>query len=289
MGSTDVRTPIADTSRLAARLQDSKVRVLDCTVVMLPTPDGGYTFRPGREEYDAGHIPGAVFVDVLGELSDKRSPLPMMMPPVEEFAETMAHYGVGEGTQVVLYDRGNHAWAARVWWMLRVAGFDDAAVLNGGFQKWVAEKRPVSTEPVSYPRGTFKPRPRPELMATREQVLKSIGNREVSLINALSPEEFRGEKLRFPRAGRIQGSVNVYCQSLIDPGTQAFLPEAELRKKFEASGALGARQAITYCGAGIAASADALALTLLGMENVAVYDGSMAEWTADPSLPMETG
>jgi thiosulfate/3-mercaptopyruvate sulfurtransferase len=289
MGSTQVQAPIADTSWLADRLQDSQVRILDCTVVMLTTPDGGYTFRPGREEYDAGHIPGAVFVDVLGELSDKRSSLPMMMPPVNEFAGIMATYGVGEGTQVVLYDRGNHAWSARVWWMLRVAGFADAAVLNGGYQKWVAENRPVSREPGRYPKGTFKPRPRPELMATREQVLKSIGNRDVSIINALSPEEFRGEKVRFPRAGRIQGSVNVYCQSLIDPGTQAFLPEAELRKKFTASGALEAGQAITYCGAGIAASADALALTLLGVKNVAVYDGSMAEWTADPSLPMETG
>jgi thiosulfate/3-mercaptopyruvate sulfurtransferase len=256
---------------------------------MLPTPDGGYTFRPGREEYEAGHIPGAAFVDVLGELADKRSTLPMMMPPIEEFAETMSKHGVGEGTRVVLYDRGNHAWAARVWWTLRVAGFDDAAVLNGGFQKWVAEGRPVSKEPGKYPRGNFRPRPRPELMATKEHVLRSIGNKDVSLINALSPEEFRGEKTRFPRSGRIKGSSNVYCQSLIDPKTQAFLPEAELRKKFEATGALQAKQAITYCGAGIAASADALVLTLLGARNVAVYDGSMAEWTTDPSLPMETG
>jgi thiosulfate/3-mercaptopyruvate sulfurtransferase len=126
-------------------------------------------------------------------------------------------------------------------------------------------------------------------MATKEQVLKAIGDRDVSIINALSPEEFTGEKVRFPRAGRIAGSTNVYCQSLIDPQTQCFLPEAELRKQFEGTGALQAKQAVTYCGAGIAASADALALTLLGVKNVAVYDGSMAEWTADPSLPMETG
>lgn len=284
-----MRAQLVETEELLQKLKDSTIRVLDCTVVMLATPDGGYTFRPGKEEYDAGHIPGAVFVDVLGELADKRSKLPMMMPPIDEFAETMSAYGVGEGTQVVLYDRGNHAWAARVWWMLRVAGFNDAAVLNGGFQKWVAGKRPVSTEPGEYPNAHFRPRPRPELLATKEQVLKSIGDKGVSIINALSPEEFRGEKTRFPRSGRIKGSTNVYCQALIDPKTQAFLAEAELRKKFETTGALTGKQAITYCGAGIAASADALALMLLGVENVAVYDGSMAEWTADPSLPMETG
>jgi thiosulfate/3-mercaptopyruvate sulfurtransferase len=284
-----MRAQLVETEELLQALKDSTICVLDCTVVMVPTPDGGYTFRPGREEYDAGHIPGAVFVDVLGELADKRPKLPMMMPPVEEFAETMAGHGVGEGMRVVLYDRGNHAWAARVWWMLRAAGFDDAAVLNGGWQKWMAEKRPVTKEPGSYPRGRFMPKFRRELIATKEQVLKSIGTKDVSIVNALSPEEFRGEKTRFPRSGRIKGSSNVYCQALIDPETQAFLPEAELRKKFEATGALKAKQVITYCGAGIAASADALALTLLGVKNVAVYDGSMAEWTADSSLPMETG
>lgn len=280
---------IIQTHALAARQAEASLRILDCTVVMITAPDGGYGFRPGREEYDAGHIPGAVFVDVLGELSNRQSQLPMMMPPLDNFATSMGGLGVGQGTQVVLYDRGNHAWAARVWWMLRVAGFENAAVLNGGFQKWVAEGRPVSKDPAKYPKGDFRPKPRPELMATKERVLESIGKKEVSIINALTPQEFRGETGRFPRRGRIPGSRNVFCQTLIDPQTQAFLPEAELRKKFEAAGALPAQQAITYCGAGIAASADALALTLLGVRNVAVYDGSMAEWTADPSLPMESG
>lgn len=280
---------ICETDWLAENSGNSRVRIFDCTVVMVPTPDGGYTFRPGREEYDAGHIPGAAFVDVLGDLADKRSTLPMMMPPVAEFAATMAKYGVGKGAQVVLYDRGNHAWAARVWWMLRAAGFDDAAVLNGGWQKWLAEKRPVSTEPGTYPQSEFTPRPQPELIVSKEQVLDSLGRQGVTLINALTPQEFRGEAGRFPRRGRIPGSRNVFCQTLIDPKTQAFLPVEELRKRFETTGALQADRTITYCGAGIAASADALALTLLGVKNVAVYDGAMAEWSADPSLPMETG
>lgn len=124
-------------------------------------------------------------------------------------------------------------------------------------------------------------------MATKQEVLDSLHARGVRLVNALSPEEHRGETTRFPRAGRIPGSTNVYYQSLVDPQTHAYLPARKLREQFEAASAMSADRVITYCGAGIAASSDALALTLLGKTNVAVYDGSLAEWTADPALPME--
>jgi thiosulfate/3-mercaptopyruvate sulfurtransferase len=124
-------------------------------------------------------------------------------------------------------------------------------------------------------------------MATKQEVLDSLHARGVRLVNALSPEEHRGETTRFPRAGRIPGSTNVYYQSLVDPQTHAYLPARKLREQFEAASAMSADRVITYCGAGIAASSDALALMLLGKTNVAVYDGSLAEWTADPALPME--
>jgi thiosulfate/3-mercaptopyruvate sulfurtransferase len=235
-------------------------------------------------------VPGAVFVDVLADLAAKDVALPIMMPPLVEFVRTMERLGVGDGTEVVLYDRSNHAWAARVWWMLRSAGFDAAAVLDGGFAKWSAERRPVSTEADTYPAARLTARPRPELFATKERVRASLEDSTVTLVNALSPEEHRGTaNTRMPRPGRIAGSRNVYCQSLIDPATQAYKPVAELRALFERAGALGTERVIAYCGAGIAASSDALALTLLGIPQVAVYDGSLAEWTADPTLPMETG
>jgi len=231
-----------------------------------------------------------VFVDVLGELAAKDHTLPMMMPAIDELAATMEGYGVGEGTEVVLYDRSNHAWAARVWWMLRACGFDAATVLDGGWQKWLSENRGTSTSPAAYPRGRLVPRLRPELFASKEQVLDSLAEPRVTLVNALSADEHRGvAPTRFPRAGRIAGSRNVYCQSLIDPATKTYRPVPELRDLFEQTGALKAERVITYCGAGIAASSDALALTLLGVRDVAVYDGSLAEWTADPTLPMETG
>ena len=285
-----ISSPLVSTDWLAANSRRPELRILDCSVVMRTTPDGGYAFVGGREEWTQAHIPGSVFVDVLGELAAKDNPLPMMMPGIEDFAAAMEGHGVGEGTQVVLYDRSNHAWAARVWWMLRVCGFDTAAVLDGGWQKWLAENRPASAAPAAYPRGAFRPRLRPELFASKQQVLDSLARPDVTLVNALSADEHRGAApTRFPRAGRIAGSRNVYCQALIDPTAKTYRPVPELRELFEPTGALNAERVITYCGAGIAASSDALALTLLGVRDVAVYDGSLAEWTADPTLPMETG
>jgi thiosulfate/3-mercaptopyruvate sulfurtransferase len=173
--------------------------------------------------------------------------------------------------------------------MLRACSFEAAAVLDGGWQKWQAEGRALATQQGRYPEAAFEPRFRPELFASRERVLGAIARTDVTLVNALSPEEHRGTKpVRFPRRGRIAGSMNVYCQSLIDPDAKTYLPRERLRELFAAAGVDDSREAITYCGAGIAASSDALALTLLGVPTVAVYDGSLAEWTADPMLPMET-
>jgi thiosulfate/3-mercaptopyruvate sulfurtransferase len=285
-----MESQLVSTDWLQDRIGHPRLRVLDCSVVMRTAADGTYAFVPAREEYAAGHIPGAAFLDVMGELADKRSPLPMMMPPAEEVAATLARHGVGDDSEVVLYDRSNHAWAARVWWMLRAIGFDAAAVLDGGWQKWHAEGRPVSTGAPQPQPTALTPRPRPGTFASKEDVLAALARSDVRLVNALSPAEHRGEApTRFARAGRIPGSTNVYCQSLVDPATHAYLPRERLREIFAAAGVLDAPRTITYCGAGIAASSAALALALLGVENVAVYDGSLAEWTADSSLPMERG
>jgi len=283
-----VPSPLVETSWLGDQLGAPDLRILDCSVVRKDNPDGSYGFAPGKENWEKGHIPGSIFVDVLNELSDPSAATSLMMPPIEKFAAIMAGRGIGDGMRVVLYDNSNHAWAARVWWMLRVCGFDNAAVLNGGWNKWLAEGRAASTEATSFPAATLTPQPRPELMVTKDQVLSSLGKENITLINALSPESFNGEVVLFPRPGRIPGSKNVYCQTLVDPENHNYVDAVKMRQLFEASGALEADQVITYCGGGIAASSDALALVLLGVENVAIYDGSMSEWTADPDMPLET-
>jgi thiosulfate/3-mercaptopyruvate sulfurtransferase len=286
--SLTLPTPLVDTAWVADHLRAPDLRILDCSVVRQDNPDGSYAFVSGRPQWEQGHIPGSIFVDVPGELSDPHAATSLMMPTPAEFTRIMAQRGVGDGTRVVLYDNSNHAWAARVWWMLRTCGFDNAAVLNGGMHKWLAEGRTLSTDPGEYPEARFTLRPRPELMADKATVLDALGKDEVRLIYALSPAAYSGAVKLFPRAGRIPGSANVYCEALIDPRTHTYVDNDRLRELFEPAGALRAEKVITYCGGGIAASSDALALVALGVNNVAVYDGSMAEWTADPSTPLET-
>jgi thiosulfate/3-mercaptopyruvate sulfurtransferase len=285
---TDLPVPLVTTDWLAANLRAADLRIVDCSVVMRTADDGSYAFVPGAEQYERGHIPGGVFVDVLTSLSAKDHPLPMMMPPPDEFAATMAGLGVSDESRVVLYDRSNHAWAARVWWMLRYCGFDGAAVLDGGWNKWTAEGNTISTQKTDHPPGKLTVRIRPKLFATKRDVVESIRAPGICIINALSPELHSGAVQRYARAGRIAGSENVHCESLIDPRTHAYIDADALRERFESTDALSAERVITYCGAGIAASSDALALTLLGHRDVAVYDGSLSEWTSDPDLPMET-
>ena len=286
--SAHLPAPLVTTDWLANNLDATDLRIIDCSVVMRTAADGSYAFLPGTEEFERGHIPGSVFVDVLTDLSARDHHLPMMMPGPEKFAATMATLGVSDASRVVLYDRSNHAWAARVWWMLRYCGFDRATVLDGGWNKWTAEGKPTSVEETRYPPGKLSVAVRPRLFASKREVFESLQGAGISIINALSPEDHSGATSRRPRPGRIPGSTNVYCQTLVDPETHAYLSAEALRERFESAGALPASRTITYCGAGIAASSDALALTLIGHGDVAVYDGSLAEWTSDPEMPMET-
>jgi thiosulfate/3-mercaptopyruvate sulfurtransferase len=281
--------PLVTCGWLAGHLSDPDLRVLDCSVVFGVTEQGGFTISPARDDWAAGRIRGSVLVDLPGALSDDTSDIPLMMAPPEQFAEVMGQHGIGQGTMVVLYDRAFNMWAARVWWMLRAYGFDDAAVLSGGWRKWTLEGREVSTDRSQYPPATFEAHLRPELMATKDEVQTSIESGATCLINALTEKEHSGEVQRYARAGHIPGSFNVPSRALLDPNTQEYLPLDEIRKLVEPTGALERDRVITYCGGGVAASSDAFVLTLLGHTNVAVYDGSLLEWAADASLPMATG
>jgi thiosulfate/3-mercaptopyruvate sulfurtransferase len=284
---------LVETQWLAAHLNDPGLRVLDCTIDRQAGPDGVVRLASGRGLYDQGHIPGSAFCDFVEDLTDRASMLPSMLPPAEQFAEAMSRYGIGDGVRVIIYDGSReswpHMWSARVWWMLKVFGFENAAILNGGFYKWKLEGRPISTEPSSYPGATFVAAYRPELIADKQDVLASIGADGTSLVNTLPREVHAGTApSNFERQGHITGSVNVPIVGLVDPETHAYLPPEEIRRQFEEVGALGGERVITYCRAGIAASAGACALGLVGQQNLAVYDGSLAVWTADPDLPMQT-
>jgi thiosulfate/3-mercaptopyruvate sulfurtransferase len=274
--------------RLSDALVDPALRVLDATVFLQIHPDGSeVTIESGRAAYDDAHIPGAGFADLI-ELSDPRRPAWFMLPDANRFSDAMSRLGVGPGTHVVAYDGEDGIWAARLWWMLRVYGFDAVSLLDGGLEAWRAAGLPLSTETKDVAPGGFGPRFRPELLATREDVEEVVQSGGACLVNALRVELFRGDVPITPgRFGHIPGSVSIPHVALVDAATNRVLPIDRLREHF--AGALEEPRVITYCGGGIAASFDAFALALLGRDDVAVYDGSLVEWSSDPDLPLEVG
>jgi thiosulfate/3-mercaptopyruvate sulfurtransferase len=283
---------LASTAWLAAQLGDPDLRIFECTTYLRPAePDEGVPYHPeaGRADYEAGHIPGAGFLDLPGELSRQDAHVAFMMLPAERFAEVIGRHGIGDGVHVVLYSRGTAMWATRVWWMLRVMGFE-AAVLDGGFEKWLAEGRPVSIVPCRYPRATFTPRPQAALMVDKDGVLRAIDDPGTCLVNTLRAADFRGEEpSRYGRPGRIPRSVNLPWPELTDPDSKTFIPLEQARARLAAIGAERADRVVCYCGGGISATMGLFLLHRLGHRKLALYDASMAEWGRDPSLPIERG
>ncbi len=278
---------LVDVDWLRQHLEDPDLRILECSVAFEIGEGGAIRFFSGREDWERGHLPGAGFADLMGALSDPRGEHHFTLPSAEAFAAAMEALGVGEGTRVVLYDRSFTMWATRVWWMLRAVGFDDAAVLDGGLTAWEAAGGALSTEAPTPRKGKLPLALRPELFADKQAVRRVVETGSACLIDALTPEMFRGEVAPYARPGHIAGAINVPAFGIVDPESRRFLSEAALRERF--AGALeGGRPIVTYCGGGIAATADAFVLHRLGCEQVAVYDGSLSEWSADPALPMET-
>ena len=276
---------LVTTEWLSQHLDDPDLVLLDCTVCTMPEEDGGFHNVSGREDYDCGHIPTAGFADLMGDLSDSNNPIEFAVPTPEQFCSAMGALGVGDDSRVVLYDTNYSAWAARVWWMLRWVGFDRAALLNGGMGAWAAKGRPLSTEPVTRPVKQLTPKPRPELIADRDEVLASIGDDGVCLIDTMPPEFYRGEMTLYERSGHIPGASNTNGLDLLDE-TGRIHPDDKLAVMID--GDRNART-ITYCGGGIMASLNAFVMTRLGFTDVAVYTASLQEWAADPANPMAVG
>jgi thiosulfate/3-mercaptopyruvate sulfurtransferase len=269
---------------LARHLGEPDLVVLDCTVNVVQEA-GGLRAESGRADFDQGHIPTAGFADLLTDLSDRSSPVEFALPAPERLAAALGALGVGDDSRVVLYDSGQTGWAARVWWMLRWLGLDRAAILDGGLVAWELDGQPLSTEPAGHPRRPLTPNVRPELVADRDEVLAAVGDGHTRLVDTLPPEHYRGDWALYARPGHIPTATNVPSGELFDEQGR-FRPDAELVEIL--GGDTDARH-ITYCGGGVAASANAFAMTRVGFRDVAVYMASLAEWAADAANPMVTG
>lgn len=283
---------LIDAATLDAHRDDPGVRILDATVLLQRPPQGGpYEVLSGRAGYDAGHIPGAAFADVAGDLSDPDAPYAFTLPSAERFARAAGALGIGDGVHVVVYAQSATMWATRLWWLLRYFGFDAVSVLDGGLSAWQAAGLPLETEASIHPPATFTAVPRPELLANRADVEAiARGEGRACLVNALSPEVFRGEgPSSYSRPGRIPGSVSLPHATLVDPATNRFQPLPQLREALAAAGAQPGQEVVAYCGGGISATVDVFAYVLAGRDDVKLYDGSLTEWTADPGLPLEVG
>lgn len=280
-------------SALFERLDDPTVLIVDASVNLTRESEGApYKIVSGRAGYDVAHLPGAVFADLLTEFSDPDGSLPFSVPEPARFAQVAGALGITPSVDVVVYTQDLPTFAPRLWWLLRYFGFESVSVLDGGLAAWRAEGLPV-TDAVTPPRAAegFNAVPQEHLIARRAQVERVSSQAEdACLIHALSAPEFRGEGApEDARAGRIPGSVNVPWSSTIDRDTGRYRSPDVLTAAFAAAGVRPDQPIITYCGGGIAASMDAFALALAGHEDVRVYDGSLAEWVADPSLPLVRG
>ena len=282
------------TAELAGMLDRPDIRLFDCTTYLEAAPaesDAPYIAVPGRHTFEAGHIPGADFLDLQGEFSDHNTALHFMMPAGAQLEAAFGRHGVSADSQVVLYSIGTPMWATRFWWMLQSLGFDNAAVLDGGLDAWKAEARAVEVGPAKgYRSATFTAKPRDGYFVGKNDVLAASTDRNTVVVNALGPQFHKGmEPSRYGRPGRVPGSCNVSAATLLDSKTKTFVPLPDAETKFAAQGFRKDKRVVAYCGGGISATIDLFMLHRLGYHNLTLYDGSMGEWAKDASLPIETG
>lgn len=240
-----------------------------------------------REPYAAGHLPGARFADLSQQLSDATAAFPYTRPDAQAFGAAMRALGVSNERKVVIYDRENGIWAARVWWLLKSFGHAQACVLEGGWRAWLARGLPLDTTPEPVNPGDFTAVSQPGFFVDRAYVQQVIaGQHNAQLVNVLRRPVFRGEESKYARPGHIPTSLNLPYNELIDPHTHTFIPRPALLATLQPFINRPGIEWVLYCGSGITAAGFALALAVAGVDHVSVYDGSLCEWSADPSLPM---
>jgi thiosulfate/3-mercaptopyruvate sulfurtransferase len=273
---------LVSTEWLAEHLSRPDVRILDCTW------HHASTNLDGRTQYRGRHLPGSVHFDI-DHLADKSNPLPHMLPSAADFAKKVGLLGIGDGDRVVVYDRlyGGAA-AARVWWMFRVFGCDKVAMLNGGYGKWTKEKQPTDMTPVRPEPRSFSATYNPALVRSLAEMRENLVTAAAQVVDARGPAKFEGTQedvFPFKKLGHIPNAINIPWADLIDPETGEFIAANALATRFAAAGIDLDRPIVTTCASGIISCAAALGLYLLGRKNVAVYDGSWAEWGLAEDTP----
>ena len=282
--ATDDPKILVSTAWLAAHLKDPDLRILDATWFLPNDP------RDPKAQYQAEHIPGARYFDI-DDVSDNRSDLPHMVPPVEKFMSRMRALGVGDGHQVVVYDAEGLFSAARVWWLFKLMGQDNIAVLDGGLPKWIADGHPTEDMPPIIRDRHMTVRRQNHMVKDVTQVSSASKLGDYEILDARAPGRFRGEApepREGLRAGHIPNSKNVHYEALLNEDRTMKEPDS-LRSVFDASGADLTKPVITSCGSGVTAAIINLALARIGKSDHALYDGSWTEWGAFPTLPVATG
>ena len=278
--------PVVSAEWLRTHLAAPDVRVLDCTWFMPGSP------QTGKQAYDAHHIPGARHFDI-DDIADTTIPLPHMLPPPEKFSSRVRRLGLGDGHRIICYDQNGFLASARAWWMFRAMGHADVAVLDGGFNSWREAGGAVEDLPPHFMADRhFTVRPRRDLVRNLDQMKQTVGSGAAQVVDARSGPRFRGE-VEEPRPGlrkgHMPGALNVYYADLIAADGR-LKPEAELRAAFEKAGVDLSRPIINSCGSGVTAAIVALAQSMVGHDDAAVYDGSWAEWAQPESGgAVETG
>jgi thiosulfate/3-mercaptopyruvate sulfurtransferase len=276
---------LISTDWLAAHLGDPHVRIVDSSF-KLP----GIT-PTARQDYDQGHIPGAVFFDI-DDICEPGSSLPHMIPSANLFAQKIGALGIGDDDRVVVYDSAGLFSAGRAWWMLRLFGHHDVAILDGGFPKWRAEGRPLDTAVPSPPQRRFTARSNPALLRDKRALVENLATRREQVVDARAAGRFDGtapEPRAGMRSGHIPGSRSVPYELMTDPGTRQLKSADKLTALFRDAGVALDRPIVTSCGSGVTACALAFALHLIGHPGAAVYDGSWSEWGLPGDTPIETG
>ena len=271
---------------LMQQLNDPAVRIYDTSVLLLAA-EQGYTSQPGRERYLQEHIPGAGFINLSDDWSDTRSPYNNTLPQIDALAAAIGRDGISNDNLVVLYSSSHLMWATRAWWLLRYAGHTNVKVLNGNLAAWLDAGLPVEAGAKAYAAATFSPSERADVFVSTAEMVAGM-EEGVCTVNALSPALYEGTgEFYYGRRGHIPGSRSLYFSDLLE--NEFFLPAEQLHQILEARGMLSAPRTLIYCGGGVAATLEGFACTLVGQENVGVYDGSMSEWAANEELPLTLG